>query len=209
MNAISKLAIVAVCFLGLSGCIFPTQPDITVTQYTLTYQPPGNYQLDWLPGAIRISRFTSAREFNTQSMLFSPGPGMQQAYNYSHWRVFPADLIGDFLTRDMRQAGLIKVTGTEFARFRLDGAVDEFWRVDWPGASRVRMVITCTLIDRQAERNITEQLMFQRTYIQEMSVDDDSPLSMALAMSRAMAAFSRQIQDDIYTVIQERLNRTE
>ncbi len=208
MKKMRILIVMAACLLLCGGCIFPSEPDITVSFYTLDYQPPARHQLAPLPDAIKIARFSSAQQFNTQAMLFKPRAGMQQGYNYSHWRVFPADLCTDYLSRDMRSSGLIKVVNTGVARFRLEGAVDEFWREDRPQGSVVRLALTCTLLDQQAKGDITEELIFQRNYIQEVPVKDESPLSMALAMSQAFAAFSQQVQYDIYVAAQACLSQT-
>lgn len=199
-------------FLGLfflAGCLFPAQPDISVSFYTLDYQPPANHMLNPLNTSIRIARFSSVQEMNTQAMLFSSQPGMLQTYNYSRWRAFPADLCGDYLSRDMRHSQLLKVasSGAGVYRFRLEGAMDEFLRLDRPQGSKVRLAVTCTLLDQNSKQDTADYLVFQRNYVQEAAVEDDSPLSLALAMSQAMAAFSQQLQYDIYLAAQNRLMR--
>ena len=197
---------VLLCLLLVSGCIFPSQPEITVTYYTLEYQPPLNHMLNPLDASIKIARFSSSQEMNTQAILFSSQKGVQENYNYSRWRAFPADLCADYLARDMRYSQLMAVApGNGIARFRLEGALDDFLRLDRPEGMKVRLALTCTLLDQENRGNVPDYLLFQRNYVQEIKVEDDSPLTLALAMSQAMAAFSQQVQYDIYMAIQARL----
>lgn len=204
-----KRTIIAMAFslFLLSGCFFPSAPDIAVNFYTLDYQPPVSPPLPACDAGIKIMRFSAAQEINTQSMLFSSGPGLRQMYNYSRWRIYPADLCTDYLSRDFRAAEVLKVVGSGLSRFRLEGAVYEFWRIDRPQGSVVRLALSCTLLDQYGRENISDQLLFQRNYMQEVTVNDEAPITMALAMSQAFAAFSRQVQSDVYQAVRARLSQ--
>jgi ABC-type uncharacterized transport system auxiliary subunit len=183
------------------GCTLSNNPEISVNYYTLDYPSPelAGYEPQKL--TIRIPRFTSAQECGLQDMIFSLRPGMLQLFHYSRWLVYPADLCTDYLLRDMRAAAVAQVVQSVNADFRLEGAVSRFWRLDRDGVSRAHLTINCTLLNNDEKANADWKILFQRDYVQEEETADDSPLALALAMSRAFARFSQQLQQDVYDAI--------
>jgi ABC-type uncharacterized transport system auxiliary subunit len=185
----------------LGGCMLSASPEITVNYYSLDYPPPALNGYEPQNVTVRIPRFTSAQECNLQNMIFSPRPGMLQLFNYSRWLVYPADLCTDYLLRDMRAAGVLKVVQNLNADFRLEGAVSRFWRMDRDGGAAVNLTINCTLLNNDEKAHADWKILFQRTYVQEEEAADNSPLTLALAMSRAFGRFSLQVQRDIYDAL--------
>ena len=208
MRSIFLTLIICLAMLPLGGCFPSSRPEMTTNYYTLDYAAPAlDTSAETITSVMKISRFTSTQEFNTQDMLFSPQGGVLRSYNYSRWRVYPADLCGDYLARDMRQSGVFQaVVQNGLSRFRLEGALEEFVRIDGE-APYVALAINCTLLDNNNRGGIDAQVIFQRTYRHEVRVGDDSPLAMAQGLSQAMALFSKQVQEDIYLAISSRGGR--
>jgi uncharacterized lipoprotein YmbA len=203
------LAGLGLFLLGGAACLPSARPAITTNYYIFDYPAPVLTEPS-LDADLRVEHFTSAQEFNSQDMVFSPRPGVRQSYNYSRWRVYPAEMCFDYLLRDLRAGALARVvSGSALSRFRLEGAVEEILRLDYEQTFKVRLSLACSLFDSEARGGLPAKLLFQRTYQAEKEVADDSPLAMALGLSQAMQELSRQLQEDIYQAVNERLQEEE
>jgi ABC-type uncharacterized transport system auxiliary subunit len=193
-----------------AACLPSARPAITTNYYIFDYSSP-EFTRQSLPAGLRVERFTSSQEFNSQDMIFSPRPGVRQNYNYSRWRVYPAEMCFDYLIRDLWASAIVRVvTASALSRFRLEGSVEEMLRLDYDGSgSAVRLALNCSLFDSAASGGLPQKLLFQRAYQAEQPVEDDSPLAMSLALSQAMKDLSQSLQEDIYQAIKERLAEEE
>lgn len=186
--------------VSLAGCLGGTAPPPLVRQYALEYPPPRVEHLSRTEALIKVQRFSADRLYVSPSMLYRDGPFRREAYHEHRWRVSPADMVTDFLRRDLRDAGLFRAVlsarDTEESRFVLEGGVQEFLEVDEGEKRRALLVVNVTLLDLSF-RDIARRLMFQKTYRAERLFTQEGAAGLAEAMSRAMSELSLRVITDV------------
>jgi ABC-type uncharacterized transport system auxiliary subunit len=191
--------------LVAAGCIGPRQPELKIDYYTLEYAPPAFPGMAALPRVLRVQRFQIASDYNGQRIVFRQKAFQRDTYNYHKWRANPADLVSDFLTRDLNESGLFRAVfgpGTRTsATDRIEGSVDEFFEYDEPSTWQARLALTVTLI-RENEPDITRRIVFQKRYVEIEPCQTKTPQALAEAMSRAMARASQNITQDVYRALE-------
>src|SRR6185369_11866182 len=125
---IGNLAMAAAIVFLLSGCFGGGQPGRAMEQYALEYQPDVPQEFSMLPETITVERFTSALQYSTTAMVYQEEPYQSNQYLYHRWRVNPADLVTDYLMRDLRSAGMFRGVfnhrSSEPSRYLLAGDVE-------------------------------------------------------------------------------------
>jgi ABC-type uncharacterized transport system auxiliary subunit len=195
--------------LALLGCLGGgSKPSQTVEQYTLEYPPPALAGLAPLEQGISVERFSVAQDFNGQAMVYRPMDYQRQVYSFHRWRVNPADLCTDYLLRDLRASGLFKAVFSYqtpgMARFRLEGAVQEFLERDEAAGPLAALSLNLTLLDLSFP-DLPRRLVFQRTYEQTAPMPRPGAGELAQAMSQAFAGLSQRALADIHLAMQGRL----
>ncbi|MFH1035408.1 MAG: ABC-type transport auxiliary lipoprotein family protein [Pseudomonadota bacterium] len=209
LKALARLGLLSL-LLALAGCLGAgSKPSVTVEQYTLEYPPPALAGLSHLEQGLSVERFSVAQDFNGQAMVYRPVDYQRQVYAYHRWRVNPADLCTDYLLRDLRASGLFKAVFSYQnpgpARFRLEGAVQEFLESDEATGPRARLSLNLTLLDLSFS-DLPRRLVFQRTYEQGAPMPRPGAGELAQAMSQAFSQLSRQALTDIHQAVRARLN---
>lgn len=194
--------------LGLAGCLGGAgKPAVTVDQYTLEYPPPALAGLAALEQGLLVERFSVAQDLNSQAMVYRPSQYQRQVYAQHRWRVNPADLCTDYLLRDLRASGLFKAVFSYqtpgAARFRLEGAVEEFLENDEPGGPRAVLSVNLTLLDLSFP-DLPRRLVFQRTFQESAPMPRVGAAELAQAMSQAFAQFSQRAITDVHQAIKGR-----
>jgi ABC-type uncharacterized transport system auxiliary subunit len=137
-------------------------------------------------------------------MVFRDSSFKRNAYVYHQWRANPADLVGHFLYRDIRQSGLCKAIMSHSSSFPasyvLDGTVDEFFEWDMDGKWKAILSLGITLM-AENEPDISKRILFQKGYHAKETCQRKNPQALAEAMSRAMEKLSGKIMQDIYDCI--------
>ncbi len=204
---LARLAVLPLALLLLSGCL-GSRPAITVEQYALDYAPPAFTDLAPLGTGLKVSRFSVSQDLSGTDMVFQPGPYQRQAYDYHRWRVSPADLVTDYLARDLRRSGLFKLVLTyhdpSLVRFKLEGAVEEFLEKRLPQGAAASLVLNVTLLDIR-HKELPRRLLFQRVYALEVPLAESTPLTLAQGLSRGMGQLSPRIIADLHQAISHRL----
>jgi cholesterol transport system auxiliary component len=199
-------AIVSVLLL-IAGCM-GRRPSPFIEQYALEYPPPRIEGIDRLDVAILVERFSVAQVFNSTDMVYRPTVFKRDAYAYHRWRANPADLVTDYLVRDLQDSGLFwSVFGYREAgqaRFRLEGGVEEFLDSGEKAGRKAVLVLQVTLLDT-TESDVTRRVIFQRKYCQEETVSQEGPQGFVGAMSAAMKKVSRDILRDVYMSLREHM----
>lgn len=181
------------------------QPSSKIEYYTLEYEPPQVSSLgdvNKLPVVIKLERFSVAPEYNTSRMIYRSSSYRRDAYNYHQWRAGVGDLVSYYLSRDMSRAG--KFTGVlspdsrSAYSYMLEGSVDEFFESDAENAWKAVLTVSITLMERD-EPDITKRIILQKTYNATKECKRKNPKALAEAMSRAMAAISVSIIEDVYS----------
>lgn len=185
------------------GCT-GAKPALLVDHYSLEYGAPAFEGVAALEEVLKVDRFSATESLRGPLMLVRMKPHVYYADPYHRWRVSPADLATDFLTRDFRSAGLFKAVFTwrdpVDARFELGGAVEDFSETGGPDGRRVLVVIRMTLQDR-SRSDIRSRVLYQKKYESSLPIEGGGADDVAAAMSRSMAALSRQIILDAHAAI--------
>jgi ABC-type uncharacterized transport system auxiliary subunit len=184
----------------LAGCLGGTASPPLVRHYSLEYAPPRAGILAPSEAVLRVGRFSADRLYTGPAMLYSREPFRRDAYHEQRWRVGPADMVTDFLKRDLRHAGLFRAVlsarDAEEARFVIEGGVEEFLEVD-DGKSRKALLVAAVALLDLSHREVTRRVVFQRIYRCEALFAQQGSAGFAEAMSRAMSQLSAQVIADI------------
>lgn len=187
----------------LWGCA-GAKPALLVDHYSLEYDPPVFEGTAPLDEVLKLDRFSATEALRGVLMISRLEPYVYYADPYHRWRVNPADLTTDFLSRDLRSAGLFKAVFTwrdpVDARFVLKGAVEEFSETGGADGRRSLLVLRMTLMD-MSKSDVQNRVVYQKKYESSLPVEGRSAAGLAAAMSRAMALLSRQIVDDAYVAV--------
>jgi len=192
--------------IALTSCISPTGSAPPVRQYVLEYPTPNAAGGGGIGELLKVEQFNAARLFAGPSMLYRKGPFRLDAYHEYSWRIAPAEMMADLLRRDLRHAGIFRAVlsprDTEEARFILEGGVEEFLEVEEGRGRKARLVATLTLIDL-SRQEVTERVVFQKTYQSEALFQAEGASGFAEAMSRAMTQLSTQVIADIDAALKQ------
>jgi ABC-type uncharacterized transport system auxiliary subunit len=184
--------------LALCGC---GQPPALIHQYVFEYAPPATPAAAPIDAALTVKRFAVAQAFNTTDMVYQPAPLRTATYNYNRWRVNPGYLVSDYLARDLRKAGLFKGVFTPGdaapSRFVLEGGVEEIQERDEPDGWKAALGLSIALLDSSRDE-VSQRLMFQKSYQTTEAMTSKDPQGLAEAMSRAMQRLSLAIIADVH-----------
>jgi ABC-type uncharacterized transport system auxiliary subunit len=199
-----RIGIILLLAALLAGCLGGAGKTPFIRQYVLEYPPPQWGGRPAVEAMVRVERFSADRIFMGQAMLYRQGPFLRESYPLQRWRVSPADMVTEFLRRDLRDAGLFRAVlaerDAEEVRFFLKGGVEEFLESAEGVSRRALLTATITLLD-DSQKETTGWVVFQKTYRLEAAVTGDGGAGLAGAMSRAMADLSRQVIADIASAL--------
>lgn len=191
---------------GLVGCLRGTAPPPLVYQYIIDYPPPEGKSLSRTEALLKVERFSVDRIYMSTSMLYRNRPFQREAYHEHRWRVSPADMVTDYLRRDLRHANLFQAVlsarDIEECRYLLQGGVEEFLESDEGKGRNALLVVTVTLLDLFS-REVSQRVVIQKTYRCEVPISKEGAPGYAEAMSRAMSQFSTQVIADIDQVLKK------
>jgi ABC-type uncharacterized transport system auxiliary subunit len=198
-----KIGIILLLFgllIGLSGCLGGTGRAPHIRQYVLEYPPPHNGGRPAVEAMVRVARFSANRLSSGSAMLYREGPFRREAYPEHRWWVSPADIVAEFLRRDLREAGLFRAVlsprDVEEVRYSLEGGVEEFLESGEREERKAFLTATITLLDL-SRKEAAGLVVFQKTYRCESAVSRKGASGLAAAMSLAMSQLSQQVIEDI------------
>jgi ABC-type uncharacterized transport system auxiliary subunit len=191
-------------FFTIAGCVTSAKPPYNVESYLLNYQSPSWDNPKRLATYVKFNRFSIAAAYNSTNMIFRNDAYSLDSFNYSRWAVNPADMVGDSLLGNMRASGLFRAVfsryETEEGRFVVSGGIEEFYlRIDKSNKTAL-IGISISLQDTR-EKETGKRMMFQKKYVREEPLQDQSPRGYCQAASQAMQVISREIISDIYTAV--------
>lgn len=190
-----------------TGCLNFQKPARQVEQYTLEYSPPEVAGIPLPQASLKLEKFSEAAVFNTSAMIYRPEPFKLDAYQYHRWRVHPADLVGDYLLRDLRKStlfgGVFSYLDPEEGRFILEGAVEEFLESDGQDGREAILTLAITLLDASA-RTLPERILFQKRYRFQEPFAEKTPRGLAGGLSQAMRKCSAALIREIHEAIRSR-----
>lgn len=191
--------------LGVS-CASLTRPSPKIEYYSLEYAPPSLHRPP-LPTVIQVKRFGAAPLYDTRQMVYREKPFSRNSYVYHRWRSTPADLVGYFLTRDLKASGLfagvLPHDSRHDALFSLEGSVDDFLESGADDGWEAVLAFGVTL-SAAREPDPSRRVLFQKTYRAKRPCARKHPRAVAEAMSQAMAELSAEVLKDVYGVLERR-----
>ncbi|MEJ2656027.1 MAG: ABC-type transport auxiliary lipoprotein family protein [Desulfobacterales bacterium] len=202
MKQINKCLILFVgLFLLLGACMNLKQPAEKIEYYALEYPSPQIDDLPPLPYVLRVDRFTTSSSYNTSQMIYRDRSFKRKAYIYHKWQTTPGALVTALVNRDMKNSGLFKAILSPGSRFSpsyiIEGTVDEFFEWDTSDAWKAILSVSIILSKKNSE-DISESILFQKTYHQAQVCRRKHPKAVAGAMSRALSKISEEMIKDVY-----------
>jgi ABC-type uncharacterized transport system auxiliary subunit len=193
--------------IPLAGCLNLQKPARYVEQYILEYPSPEISGVSFIDTSIRVERFTEASAYSTSAMVYRPEPFKLEAYQYHRWRAHPADLVTDFVVRDLKNSALFRAifsySDHQDGRFILEGGVEEFLEIDDKNQREALLALSITLVDSSAQE-VPNRILFQKRYRFLAPVGENTPRGLAKGMSQAMQKLSESLIRDIHAAIQGR-----
>ena len=193
------------CLTLITGCLGRTKPPFVMDQYSLDYSAPAASASQAAQETIRVERFAVSPAFNSTAMVVKKGQYRFDTYNYSRWRVNPADMVTGFVLRDITRAGIFKATysyyDSDLSRYILEGYIDQFCESAEGSPGKALLSVRFTLIDT-SQKNPVEQVVFQKQYAHSAVMNDRSPEGLAAALSEAMKDLSGKLVSDINLSLQ-------
>ena len=202
MKRINKPSILFIgLFLLLGACMNLKQPSKKIEYYTLEYPSPKIDELTPLPYVIRVDRFTTASPYNTTQIIYRNRSFERNAYVYHKWQTNPGAIVTTLVNRDMKDSTLFKAVLNPESRFLspyiVEGTVEEFFEWDAPKAWKAVLGVSIILMKKNAE-DISNTILFQKTYHQVQQCRRKHPKAVAEAMSQALSKISKEIIKDVY-----------
>lgn len=207
--AFRKVIAILFCFsalLAIAGCAAKGKPEDKIFHYVLEYPKPKAEPAGPFAEALKVRRFSAAPAYNTSRMIFRESPFRREEYVFHRWRVNPADMVTDFLARDLRASGLFSAVFSGDASpdtdIVLSGSVDEFLESDDAKVWTAILAITVTLLD-ESEADISRRVILQKGYRAEAVLAEKDPRELASAMSKAMAEVSASVISEVGAVLKK------
>ena len=192
--------------LSLTSCASMKQPSLKFDHYTLEYASPELGDLPQLPVMLKVERFTVSPLYDTRQIVYRDQSFKRETYTYHRWRAHPADLVTDYLARDMRYSGLFRAVLEEGSTVPpthiLEGSVDEFFEWDAQEGWKAVLTLSATLI-RAKETDTAGRIIFQRTFHAVQPYREKTPAGLAAAMSEAMSRVSKDVMKAVYESLSE------
>ncbi len=196
-----KPVIIVLLMILSSGCSFGSKTTYSVNQYTLEYPSPILKEIVQIKGLIKVERFSVANAFDTSAIVYRDGPNLRKIDPYNRWRTKPGDMVTDFLIRDLRHSGLFQAVfsynDNDETRYLLEGQVYEFLESKEEDGFKAVLSLDVTFQD-MSKKDVTERILFQRSYGYTEPLERETYGSLAQAMSKAMERFSRQMITDLH-----------
>ncbi|HXE98688.1 MAG TPA: ABC-type transport auxiliary lipoprotein family protein [Dongiaceae bacterium] len=207
---IGTLAMTVAIALLLSGCFGGGQPGRMTEQYAFDYSPAAQQGFTMLPETITVERFSAVQLYNSTAMVYQEEPNQRNQYLYHRWRATPADLVSDYLVRDLRSANLFRGVfhhrSNESGRYSLAGDVEEFRENIDKEDRRAIVSLNVTLLDT-SRPELPDRILFQKNYTVAEPIEEKGPAGLTKGMSRAVAKVSRLVLNDIYSVCRQPAKR--
>lgn len=184
-----------------TSCTTLKQPSLKVDHYVLEYPTPGPRGLPALPVILKVQRFSVAPAYDTSRIVYRDRSFKRETYTYHRWRSHPADLVTDYLTRDLRDSSLFSAVVREGSTVSpthvLEGSLDEFFELNAPDGWKAILTVGVTLI-KAREPDTPKRVLFQQTFRAVQPYQDKTPKGLAEAMSEAMARVSAEATMALY-----------
>lgn len=169
--------------------------------YTLDYPSPPKGNTAPLPVVVRVDRFSVSPPYDSQRMIYADKGLHRNSYARHQWVATPGELVPFLIARDLRSSGAFQSILTPDAAIEpthiINGWIEEFLEDDRPGTWQACLRLNITLLNAR-NHNPAERILFQKTYREVQSCQNNSPGALAEAMSIAAARISAALGRDVY-----------
>ncbi|MCX5804775.1 MAG: ABC-type transport auxiliary lipoprotein family protein [Proteobacteria bacterium] len=204
IGGLGKIGILLLFVLIIAGCFSRSKPAYTIDRYMFEYTPPAIGGLIALAESIKVELFFVNQSFNTRSMVYKPHPFKFMTYNYSQWRVNPADMVTDYLLRDLRNTNIFQAVFShhdiEKTRFIIEGQIEDFLETADKNDVNAILSVNITLLDTY-RKEINKRIVFQKQYKFQEKIREHAPEEFAKGMSINMSRLSEQLVKDFHKAI--------
>lgn len=194
------LAAAAVIF-GIQGCGTLQAPMQPVRFYTLSYPAPkAPKNATPLPGILKIEPLRAAEPYGSNRIVYAENEYSRSTYVYHQWISKPADMVGGLLLRDLRASQIIEtLVGPQGAlqpTHTLRATVESFYEDDagkkWEAVLAIDVILAGT-----GGPSTPRPVLLHKTYRCRKPLEQNNPLGLARAMSKALAEVSSRLIDDL------------
>ena len=200
---------VIILFAAFTSCLNFKQPNPEIKYYTLEYDSPVYSDRGRLPYIVKIEPFKASPVYDTTSIIYRKDAFEIDSYTYYKWSANPTNIVTYLIGRDLKKSGLFKGVMLPGERapeisFRLTGILDGFYELDgdkeWSGV----LSIIISLVPEGAAKKEGMDI-YQKKYSLTEKCEKRNPESLARALSRAMEQISRQIGEDLYIYMEQKV----
>lgn len=206
---IRTVCITVFVMLMIMGCVGVRQSPPVTEQYVLEYEAPPYEGTVTCCDTVTVERFSIAPAYSGTDMVYRTAPFVRGMYHYHRWRVNPADMVTDLLSRDIQQSGLFSgvfsYNDYEKTGYRLGGHIREFFKKNQQGRETTVLEVTIVLLDA-SQRNTSRMIVFQKVYHAEVLLTEDSPSAYAAGMSNALKMVSKSLLNDLQEAVDKAKN---
>jgi len=167
------------------------------------------YQLDYTPGissnalvdkTILIKSFYISETYNSDTIIYSVGKYKCNYYPYKQWISSPQDQVTKSLRRDFMKSGAFKgvVIPGQLQKPDLifSGAITEVQENIRDKKASGTVKINVTLL-KPANKTIPQEIIFQKSYEQEVDCEINNTESLVKALSEATKRISANVIQDV------------
>jgi len=188
---------------AMAACVGTKGPPLASRVYSLEYPPPAPAvaEDDRLKWSLRVDAFDAQPFIGTDRIVYRESPFQVDTYRYHRWQAPPARLVAWHLEDDLKSAGYLSAVIGSNSLFQathvLEGTVHAFHEDDAANGWEAVVSVSLTLAQNPNESG-GRRILMQRRYSARQPCRYRTPLSLAEAMSRALAEISAQALEDIY-----------
>ena len=184
----------------LTSCIGLNSAPPQIDFYTLEYEPPDAGPAITSDYILKVDRFHISAVYDDDRLLIRNQAFKRNEYSRHRWRANPAELVADYLARDLSQTAFFRaVVRTEpisdYSHL-LTGTIEEFYQRS-DGNHRLAILSLKVMLVDEASSPGDWNVLFQQRYAFKVPVSDPTPAGFVAGMSEAMRKFSTQLIDDI------------
>jgi ABC-type uncharacterized transport system auxiliary subunit len=192
-------------FLVVCGCALKT--GNAIIYHTLDYPPPDKEFQTPIPHTLMVYRFLLAPDVESDSILMSEPKGTEKSVRFHRWQENPADIVTDFLFRDLEASGLFRKTVDQVSnvryRYALEGTLKGMHGIIKDGQASALLELEVVFTDFDAPRPAQKDLV-KKTYKVEIPSKDASAESFLAAFNAGVKEISALLRADIRSAVDKR-----
>ncbi|MCF8094295.1 MAG: PqiC family protein [Desulfobacteraceae bacterium] len=192
--------IVAAFAMMIPGCSAFNTPPKQVDLYTLAYPAPEAVKAGkTVPVRLAVKPFRVFTPYSSDRIVYAENKHHRSMYVYHKWIAKPGEIVGSLVIRDIRAAQIVEAVfyeGGQNPNHTLECTLEAFYEDDsqdpWEAVLAVNLILT-----KNHPANSGSQILLQKTYQTRKALEQNNPLGLARAMSRALEGVTERMIKDI------------